>query len=198
MYFKPFLATLLAVFPFSAAHIGFAQVVPAAHAGSLPLAIGGGFSAYNVEFQHGTMWGPTLWADYTPGSVPAPLRGIGIEAEVRDIDLGHSSSQPSNLREATAGGGVIYTWRHFRNFHPYGKFLASVGVIDFHFPRSTYDYDSRLVTSVGFGFEYRAHGNIWARVDYEYQDWHHLFGKTLDPQGFTLGASYHFSRNHFH
>jgi opacity protein-like surface antigen len=96
------------------------------------------------------------------------------------------------------GGGPIYIWRHFRNFHPYGKGIVSFGVIDFRIPNSTYNYDSRTVLSAGIGFEYRAYRNVWARADYEYQDWPHLFGQTLDPQGFTVGASYHFSRPHLH
>lgn len=194
---KPFLTLMLAVFPICAAHFLFAQSAPAARDGSLPLAIGAAFSSYDVDWGRGRMSGATVWADYTPSWIPARLRGLGLEAEARDISFGHSSSQPSNFREDTVGGGGIYTWRHFRNFRPYGKFIASYGVIDFHLNNSTYSHDSRTVASAGFGFEYRAFRNVWFRADYEYQDWPHLFNQSLDPQGFTFGASYHFSRPRF-
>jgi opacity protein-like surface antigen len=199
MRLKLLLIPIIAAFPFCAAHFLLAQAAPAAKDGSRSLAIGGGLSSYDVDWGHGRMSGATVWADYTPNWVPARLRGLGVEAEARDISLGPSSSQPSNFREATAGGGPIYVWRHFRNFHPYGKGIASFGVINFRNPSyPPYNYDSRTVLSAGVGFEYRAYRNVWARVDYEYQDWPQLFGHTLDPQGFTVGASYHFSRPHLH
>ena len=199
MHLKLFLIPIIAAFPFCAAHFLLAQAVPAAKDGSQSLAIGGGLSSYDVDWGHGRMLGATVWADYTPGWLPARLRGLGIEAEARDISLGPSSSQPSNFREATAGGGPIYFWRHFRNFHPYGKGNASFGVMNFRIPNTTYDHDSRTVFSAGVGFEYRAYRNVWARADYEYQAWPDFFGgKTMDPQGFTVGASYHFSRPHLH
>jgi hypothetical protein len=198
MRLKIYFALLLAALPFCAAHVLLAQAAPAARDGSLPLAIGGGLSSYDVDWGSGRMLGGTVWADYTPSWLPARLRGLGVEAEARDISLEHSPSQPSNFREATMGGGPIYTWRHFRNFHPYGKGIASFGIINFGPPNSSYNYDSRTVLSAGVGFEYRVYRNVWARADYEYQDWPQLFGHILDPQGFTVGASYHFSRPNRH
>jgi len=199
MRLKPFYVLLFAAFPLCAAHVLLAQAAPSANDGTRPLAIGGGISNYDVDWGHGRMLGATVWADYTPSWLPARLRGLGIEAEARDISLNHSSSQPSNLREATMGGGPIYVWRHFRSFHPYFKGMASFGILDFKSRDPNYNYDSRTVLSAGGGFEYRVYRNLWARADYEYQDWPQLFGgQTLDPQGFTVGASYHFSRTNLH
>jgi opacity protein-like surface antigen len=199
MRLKPFYVLLFAAFPLCAAHVLLAQAAPSANDGTRPLAIGGGISNYDVDWGHGRMLGATVWADYTPSWLPARLRGLGIEAEARDISLHHSSSQPSNLREATMGGGPIYVWRHFRSFHPYFKGIASFGILDFKTRDPNYNYDSRTVLSAGGGFEYRVYRNLWARADYEYQDWPQLFGgQTLDPQGFTVGASYHFSRTNLH
>jgi opacity protein-like surface antigen len=199
MRLKPFYVLLFAAFPLCAAHVLLAQAAPSANDGTRPLAIGGGISNYDVDWGHGRMLGATVWADYTPSWLPARLRGLGVEAEARDISLHHSSSQPSNLREATLGGGPIYVWRHFRSFHPYFKGIASFGILDFKTRDPNYNYDSRTVLSAGGGFEYRVYRNLWARADYEYQDWPQLFGgQTLDPQGFTVGASYHFSRTNLH
>ena len=170
--------------------------------GSGPLAIGVGISDYDVDFGKGRMLGGTLWADYFPGFVPGPLRGIGMEMEARDITLNRSSSQPSNLREETAGGGVIYAWPHFRKFHPYAKYTMSFGGIYFGLPSGVvqphpYTHDTRTVTAYGGGIDYHAVGSLWVRGEYEYQHWPHLFGRSaLNPQGVTVGAVYRFNAFH--
>lgn len=171
-----------------------AQVAPAAQKKGLSLAVGAGLSSYDVDWGHGRMLGGTFWADYYPGFLPSLLHGLGIEAEARDISIGHSSTQPSNFREDTMGGGLIYTWRHYPNFHPYGKGLMSLGSMDFRVRNPNYTHETRTVTSAGLGFEYRVYHNIWARADYEYQFWPKLFQhqQTLTPQGFTVGAMYSF------
>jgi opacity protein-like surface antigen len=71
-----------------------------------------------------------------------------------------------------------------------------------HYP--TRINQTRTVTSLGGGVELRAFRNVWVRIDYEHQSWPDFFFKgthpvaTLNPQGFTVGALYHFSRPHFH
>ena len=96
------------------------------------------------------------------------------------------------MRQDTAGGGPIFTWRHYRNFHPYAKFLIEDGSVDFY-PLPGYSHDTRTLFALGGGFEYRIFRSIWARVDYEYQDWGTLLGNTLNPQGATVGVAYDFS-----
>jgi hypothetical protein len=96
------------------------------------------------------------------------------------------------MRQDTGEGGAIYAWNHYRNFRPYGKFLAGIGSIDFP-PVGTYSHDTFLVTSFGGGAEYRIWRHVWVRGDYEYQAWHHTFGPhDLNPNGVTIGASYDF------
>ena len=51
-----------------------------------------------------------------------------------------------------------------------------------------------IVFAPGGGLEYRIFRPIWVRADYEYQDWGTLLGNTLNPQGFTVGVAYEFSR----
>lgn len=61
-----------------------------------------------------------------------------------------------------------------------------------------YTHDTRDVFASGGGLNYRLVHQLWVRADYEYQMWPDLFKKTLEPQGFTLGASYDFrSLRHF-
>jgi opacity protein-like surface antigen len=207
MRFKLFVLSILTVSLFAAAFPAFSQVVPAATSGGhWPLSVGIGPSSYDVDWGHGRMYGGTIWVDYYPGMLPSILHGLGVEAEARDISLDRHEdphqqypnwSEQANTREDTAGGGVIYTWRHFRNFHPYGKFLISFGSVDFitglTHATSTYTHDTRTLKAPGLGFEYRIYHQFWARADYEYQDWGTLLGKTLNPQGFTVGVAYNFS-----
>jgi opacity protein-like surface antigen len=199
MRLKPYFGLTLAVLFVCAAYPAFAQTVPAAKKGSLPLAVGAGLSGYDPYLGQGRMYGGSLWIDYTPNRVPSFLHGLGLEVEARDISLGHSSSQPSNLREDTAQAGLIYSWRRFRNFRPYAKALGGFGSIDFNNRSPVYSHDTRSVFFAGAGVDYRVFRRVWVRADYEYQFWPDLLGRTtFDPQGFTVGASYHFSRPHFH
>jgi hypothetical protein len=194
MRLKPFLGmTLVALFACAVTQV-FAQTAPAASESNFPLAVGGGLSSYNPDWAYGRMLGVAGWVDYTPNHVPSFLRGFGIEAEARDLNFGRASHIPKPLVEKTAGGGLIYTSRRYRNFHPYGKFLESYGSITWDNAPAKYRHDTRTVTSAGGGFEVHAYRRVWVRADYEYQFWPHLLGKTLDPSGFTLGATYHFGR----
>lgn len=204
MCLKPYPGLALALLFVCAAYPTLAQTAPAATESRPSLAIGAGLSGYDPDFGHGRMYGGALWIDYTPNRAPSLLRGIGIEAEARDLNYDRSPSQPSNLREDVIGGGVIYSWRHFRNIRPYGKFLMGYGNTDYgsNITHARY-HDSRTVTSVGGGVEYRAFRSVWVRADYEYQWWPNFFKATtpaglLNPQGFTVGASYHFSRLYLH
>jgi opacity protein-like surface antigen len=197
-YLGPTLATLFVCTTFSV----HAQTVPAATQGKFPLSVGAGISGYNPNYGHGQLLGGTLWIDYTLPHMPHLLNGIGLEAEARDLNYFRSSTQPANLRQDVASGGVIYSWPRYRSFRPYGKFLMGFGNIDYGAPAFPY-HETRTVTSMGGGVEYRLFRSVWARADYEYQIWPDFFKNTtppgqLNPQGFTVGAMYHFSHPHYH
>jgi opacity protein-like surface antigen len=192
MGLKILLSATVAIGLLTAAIPIFSQVVPQAKETGLPFTLGAGVSSFDVDWGHGRMLGGTLWADWRPGRIPSFLNGFGLEVEARDISLNHSSSQPPNYREDTAGGGPIYTWRRYRNFRPYGKYLIQFGSMDFRASDPTYSHDTRTVSAPGVGLEFRLFRNVWARADYEYQFWPDLLGGTADPQGFTFGASYDF------
>ena len=187
-FFPPILVLALIV----AARPALSQAVPAYQAHGMNLSVGAGPSSWDVDWGHGRMWGGAAWADWYPGFVPASAHGLGLEFEVRDISQGQSASQV-NVRQDTAEGGPIYSWRRFNNFRPYAKILGGFGSFDF-FPKSVaYHHDTRGLFAGGGGIEYRVYGPLWARADYEYQVWQVLLHKNPDPQGFTFGLSYAFS-----
>jgi len=186
------LKLVLAVLVLTAGFPGFSQAVPANTAGGkVPLAIGAGFSDFYSDW-NGRINGVTLWADLNFYHGPSLLHGFGIEVEGRDLNYGRTGGVP-NLRQDTVEGGAIYTIRHSRSFHPYGKFLAGIGSIDFQHITPTYSHDSRAVYAPGGGVEFRVSHHLWVRGDYEYQFWTDFFDHhALNPNGFTIGASYHF------
>lgn len=201
MGLKPYLGPTLAVLFACTAYSSIAQVVPAATEKNVPWAVGVGLSGYNPDWEQGHLLGGTLWIDYTLPRMPAFLRGLGIDAEARDLNYGRSSQSP-NLREDTAMGGLIYSWPRYRNFRPYGKFLAGYGNRDAQSPTLLRYHDSRNIEAAGAGVDYRVTRSIWVRADYEYQFWPDMRFRIVDntptpfapmhPQGFTIGAMYHF------
>jgi hypothetical protein len=184
----------------------FAQAVPAAKQDSAPLVIGAGFSRFDSDWKvgpkgsyvnGGRLSGGTLWIDWNFYDHPSFLHGFGFEVEGRDLNYGRTGNVP-NLREDTAAGGVIYTWRRYRNFHPYGKALEGLGSIDFEHIGLHYSHDTRTFYAPGGGIEYRAWRDIWLRGDYEYQLWTQFYEKnqTMKPCGITFGALYDFGHHH--
>jgi hypothetical protein len=172
----------------------FSQVAPAATEGGLPLTVGVGVSDYDLDFCCGTrMVGISAYVDWDLFILPGVLKNLSIQAEGNAIDFGPPARMP-NARQDTGLVGVKYTYRRFRNLQPYGKFMGGIGSVDFTQPLVPYyTHDTFAVFAPGGGVEYRLWRRVWVRGDYEYQFWEHTFGpRDLNPQGFTIGASYHF------
>ena len=172
---------------------------------SLQVNTGLGWGVYHDDFEGaGIMEGPTLWFDIYPNKGPNLLKGFGLDLEARDISFGRPPTAPSNLREDTAGGGVIYSWRHFRSFSPYGKYDREIGGIDFHTADPYYNHDAKLFNAYGAGVECRLVKHVSIRAGYELQVWQRLFqfpgltGFVLKPRGVTVGALYEFHHIHTH
>jgi opacity protein-like surface antigen len=218
MGLKPYLEPALAALLVCSAYSVLAQTVPAATQSKFHLAIGAGISGYNPDYGHGHLLGGTLWIDYTLPRMPHLLNGIGLEAEAHDLNYGRTTAPPAqslqaaNLREDVALGGLIYTLPRYRNFHPYAKIMMGYGNADeetLAIPSKPSPpirwHDSRTVTSAGGGMDYRVFRNIWVRADYEYESWPTFFvnpgnvppAGRLTPQGFTIGAMYHFGHSGF-
>jgi hypothetical protein len=182
----------------SCASAAGAQVVPAAERPHFDFAFGSGASSWNPDYGTGRMLGVTVWTDFRP-SLPAALYGLGVEAEARDVDW-HRNNQPGNFREATIGGGPIYTLTRYRKVQPYVKFLADFAGMNFRVSDPYYTHDTRNAYVPGGGLEARTLPYLWVRLDYEYQIWQPLFSNTKrpTPQGFTLGMKWDFGNFRSH
>ena len=176
---------------------GFTQVVPAATRAGLPLTLGVGVSDYNFDFgSGGRMVGVSAWADWDLLILPGKPRDLSIQIEGNALDFGRPARLPV-MRQDTGLIGVKYRLMHDRNVLPYVKYVGGVGSIDFtNDINPHYTHDDFVVLAPGGGVEIREWRQLWVRIDYEYQFWRHTFGPhDLTPQGFTLGASYHFRTN---
>lgn len=193
MRFKWLFFPIVTVSLFAAALPAFSQVAATYKANAIPLSIGIGPSSYDVDWGHGRMLGGTVWVDWYPSKVQHLARGLGVEFEARDISLERNLPAQKNMRQDTAGGGPIYSFRLTDRFRPYFKGLIEDGSVDFY-PLPGYAHDTRLLVAPGGGFEYRFLGPLKVRADYEYQFWiGQLLGNTLNPQGFTVGVAYDLS-----
>jgi hypothetical protein len=205
MRLKPFLSSILGLMLVLEIAPALSQTTPAATSSGLPLEIGGGFSNYSLDWGAGRrMDGVTVWADWSFYHLPGILRGLGVEAEGRDIrwglpaDLSNAAlhDQGVNMRQDTVQGGLNYTWRRHRKFHPYVKYLEGIGSINFPpllHTTPAYRHDTFTVLIPGGGVEYQLHKSFWVRGDYEYEFWEHAFGTSyLNPNGITVGVAYNF------
>jgi opacity protein-like surface antigen len=151
---------VVALFFVLAAIPGRAQVASAAYQGKWNFAVGGGLSDYSIDWGYDRkMLGITAWGDYHLPKMPPVLKGLSLEAEVRDINYHRPSSLP-RMRQDTYMVGALYSWRKYDRVRPYGKFLIGIGSIDFGVPNSGYTHDTRTVTAPGVGVDFR----VWNKV----------------------------------
>lgn len=178
---------LLAVAPL------YCQTAPQGVEGGIPLTIGAGYSNFNSDWS-GRISGYTIWGDWTFYNAPGALRGIAVEVMGRDLNFGRDGWDPL-LRQRTGEGGIVYAWRHFQHFQPYGKLLAGFGSINFS-ASPVYHHDTRTVTAEGFGANFIFHNNVIIRADFETQQWPNLMRHhSLTPTGVTVGLAYDFKRH---
>jgi len=172
----------------------FAQVAPAVDVRGIPLSVGAGVSDYSLDYGPGRrMIGISGWADYDL------FHGLGIEAEGTTIFADKPESL-DRMRQDTIKGGAIYKFHPlFLGVRPYAKSLIGLGSIDFPSRDPNYTHDTYTVIAFGGGAEVRAWRKVFVRGDYEYQFWKDYHGPhTLNPNGFTVGATYYFRGVHRH
>lgn len=188
---------VMALFSIGAALQARAQVTYSAEEGKQPLTVGVGFSNFSDDWgtQNPRQDGITMWVDWRLPDMPSRLNGLGIEFEGRDLNYGTPSYLPGH-RMDTALGGPIYQYRRNGRIRPYGKFVMGIGSIDFPSPGATYSHDTRAVFEPGGGADVRFYSRFSARVEYDYQFWHAIFGPhDLNPNGFSIGVVYDFGRS---
>jgi opacity protein-like surface antigen len=190
------LKTLVAAISFAVTIPLFPQVVPSATDKHLQLKIGAGFSDYNGDLGNGSLMGGVLWIDAVPPHLPRALFGLGIEIEARGVQTGQTSATEHGVfREATAGGGAIYTWHHYRTFRPYAKIIADLAGQNFNIGDKAYHHESQVAFAPGGGVDYAITRNLWVRGDYEYQIWPSPAPTPIwdrDPSGFSVGLFWDF------
>ena len=108
-------------------------------------------------------------------------------------------STSARYKYTVGEGGVLYRYYNWRKFAPYVKGELGYAGLDFpHKTTATYAHDTRNTWAVAGGFECKLHGHVWACADYTYDAFPDFYSPvsgrhhSLDPAGFTLGATYHF------
>lgn len=175
----------------------FSQVVPSATDRHLQLKIGAGFSDYYGDLTNATLIGGALWIDVVPPHLPQALDGLGLEIEARDVETSQNSPNEFGVfREATAGGGVTYTWHRYRTFRPYAKFIADLAGQNFNVrPFASFHHENQLAYAPGGGVDYALTHHLWLRGDYEFQFWPNPYSRPswyLDPTGVSIGLLWDF------
>jgi len=175
----------------AAAPIG-AQVTHAATEGNLPLTVGTGWSHYSIDWGPGKrMDGITVWGDWRLHRMPGLLKGLGISAEGQCICWNVPDGLGRHKLEAGLGG-PSYRFERWERVRPYAKYLIGFGAMSFTTENPYYTHDTRVIYAPGGGADVRFWNKLLVRGDYEYQFWPDLFGKTSNPNGFTLGAVWDF------
>jgi opacity protein-like surface antigen len=166
--------------------VGLLGTASIAHSQALPagerlgdLKIGGGFSSAHSDY-----------ADrYTGGAAYVDfdfLPHIGVEGEF------HFVKDSSDLYEKTYEVGGRY-FRTYKKFVPYAKVMYGRGV--FNFPPLGDGFRPNLAYNLlagGIGVDYKVTSHIYARADWEYQDWFGFQNSSLSPNILTVGGAYRF------
>ena len=145
----------------------------------LDLKVGGSFATANSDY--GGRYnggGAYINADFLPH--------IGVEGEF------HFVKDSAGLYEKTYEFGGRY-FRSYRKFVPYGKVMYGRGV--FNFPALPDGFRPNLafnMVAAGIGVDYRVKHYLYARADWEYQNWFAFQNSSLSPSILTIGAAYHF------
>jgi hypothetical protein len=155
-----------------------AQSAPTASR-ALDLKIGGGFATANSDYADRYNGGAAyINFDFLPH--------IGVEGEF------HFVKDSSDLYEKTYEVGGRY-FRTYGKFVPYGKLMYGRGV--FNFPPLGDGFRANLAYNLaagGIGVDYKVKPYVYARVDWEYQNWFGFQNSSLSPSILTVGAAYHF------
>jgi len=166
------------LFPWLLGHVGCAQNIPTAKGPGSYLAVGGGVSAFQVDYGQRVLGGAVLFDNVNP------TWRIGFEAEARYLRF----NQSEDVTETSylVGPRVMLKPGPLR---PYVKFLVGAGNINlpFHYAHGTF-----LCYAPAAGLDYLVNDRVTVRLlDFEYQLWPNVstYGE-LRPYGLSAGVSF--------
>ena len=145
-------------------------------------------------------WGPsasgtvTIWHDW---SVIAEGRALIWGGN--SFANGRGGTLPTSAFKYYSGaGGVLFTSGYWGRLQPLLK--AEVGHASMSHPSnlSGHLHDTSTIYTLGGGFDYHTHGNLWTRFEYNYdffpnfQSYIDHKNHGLNPRGITFGMTYRF------
>lgn len=95
------------------------------------------------------------------------------------------------VSEHTYGAAIRFEYR-IHSFAPYVDCNFSYGVITLTHPTDHYRTDNSIVTSPGFGLDYRLTPQWSARFDYQFEHWNLADNTAFDPRAASFGVVYRF------
>jgi hypothetical protein len=154
-----------------------AQNIPTAEGPGSYVAVGGGISAFQVDYGHRVLGGGMLFVDVNP------TWRIGFEGEARYLRFNNFE----DVTESNYFAGPRITIRP-GPLRPYVKFLAGAGKITLPF---RYAQGTFLSYAPGAGLDYIVNDQVTVRVvDLEYQIWPNFTFGELHPYGISAGISF--------
>jgi len=153
-----------------------AQSRESAERGGTYFWVGGGASAYYMQYGGGKNLGVTGYFDADS------IRRFGFEAEGRWLEF----HQNNNIHAETYLGGPRYHFNMGR-FQPYVKGLAGLGYFNFTY---NYAYGRYIVIAPWGGLDYRLSPRLSVRADGEYQYWPQFTFGPMSSGGLSLGLRY--------
>ncbi len=171
-----------------------AQVVsPTTYRPWLATSLGGGMNYSSGDWGTGDInrWGPSVWGTVTV------WHDFSVIAEGHSMIVGGNQTA-SNFKYFTGGGGLVYTSDYWGRFQPLLKAEAGYGSLSHPPNASGHLHDSSNIWTLGGGVEYHTWGQLWTRVEYDYDFFPNFHSSitnqyhSLNPRGFTFGETWRF------
>jgi opacity protein-like surface antigen len=169
-----------------------AQVVPDVYRTALSTTAGVGMNYSSGDWGAGDInrWGPSAWATVTI------WHDLSIIAEGHSMIVG-GNQLASNFKYFAGGGGLVYTSGYWGRFQPLFKGEAGYASLSHPPNLSGHLHHTSNIWTLGGGVEYHTWGQLWTRVEYDYDffpDFHgpHSTNHSLNPRGITFGETFRF------
>jgi opacity protein-like surface antigen len=170
------------------------QVVPSVnYRPSLSTSVGAGMNYSSGDWGAGDInrWGPSAWATLTI------WHDLSVIAEGHSM-IGGGNQLASAYKYFAGEGGLVYTSDYYGRFQPLIKGETGFGSLTHPSNSTGHLHDTRNTWTIGGGVEYHTWGNLWTRVEYDYDFFPNFHSSitnlnhTLNPRGITFGETIRF------